>query len=106
MIRKGLIYGLAGAAVLTGGAAILDTAEAQRGPRCRGMVYGEEVRGQIRFFTEGKARRGWSSRVTRRYSAEYANWSLARDRRMICRKGKPGRSWHCKAQGIPCNRAE
>jgi hypothetical protein len=65
MLGKSFVYGLAGAAVLLGGAAILDSAEAKRDrdPRCRGMVYGDEVRGNIRFFTEGKARRSWSAKV-------------------------------------------
>ncbi len=108
MARMSFVYGLAGAAVLLTGAAILDTAQAkrEREPRCRNMVYGEELSGTIRFFTEGKARNSWTAKVRDRYSPEYANWSLARERKMNCRKGKPGRSWHCKAQGIPCNRAQ
>jgi hypothetical protein len=106
MLRKSLVCGAVGAITLVGFlAAVVDTAEAQRGPRCRGMVTGDEAKGQIRFFTEGKARRSWSSKVTRRYSAEYASWGLAQERRMNCRKRMPGRTWHCTAQGIACNRA-
>jgi hypothetical protein len=101
MARNRVAYGAAGAMALLGIMLAAGSAEA----RCRGMVDGEEARGQIRFFTEGKARRNWSARVTRRYSAEYANWSLARERRMNCRKRMPGRTWHCVAHGIACNRS-
>jgi len=82
--------------------AVVDAAPASA--RCRDHVSGREESGKIRFFTEGKARRNWSERVRRRYSAEYDNWNLARRKTMVCRKGAPGRTWYCRAAATPCNR--
>jgi hypothetical protein len=93
--------GGAGAVALVGVLAIADASPADA--RCRDQVTGQQASGRVRFFTEGKARRSWGERA-RRYGAEYANWSLARDKTMNCYKGAPGQTWYCRARGRPCNR--
>lgn len=102
MSLKSPAYGVAAAVALFGAAAILDASPASA--RCRGaIVRGDLSSGTLQTLTEISARSKWRSAVRVRYGSSYSRWGLAENKNMDCKKGEPGRRWHCRASARPCD---
>ena len=102
MAVKHAALAAAGATVLFAAMAILDPTPASA--RCRGsIVRGEMAHGTLQAFTEISARSRWRSAVRARYGSTYTRWSVATDKNVDCKKGEPGRRWHCRASARPCD---
>jgi len=102
MKLRSLAQGAAAAAVLFGTMAILDATPASA--RCRGnIVRGETAHGTLQTFTEISARSKWRSAVRARYGSTYTRWAVAEDKNVDCKKGEPGKRWHCRAVARPCD---
>jgi hypothetical protein len=102
MSLKSSTYAAAAAVALFGTTAILDASPASA--RCRGaIVRGELTSGTLQTLTEISARSKWRSAVRARYGSSYSRWGLAENKNMDCKKGEPGRRWHCRASARPCD---
>jgi hypothetical protein len=102
MALKSSAFMAAAAVALFGAAAILDATPANA--RCRGnLVRGDMAHGPFQTFTEIAARSKWRSAVRARYGSSYTGWSVAVDKNVDCKKGEPGRRWHCRAAARPCD---
>ena len=103
MTLKHSAYAAAVAVALFGATAILDAAPASA--RCRGLVRGEMAHGALQSFTEISARSKWRAAVRARYGSRYTRWAVATDKNVDCKKGEPGRRWHCRASARACDGA-
>ena len=102
MSLKSSAFTAAVAVALIGAAAILDAAPASA--RCRGsLVRGDMAHGPFQTFTEISARSKWRSAVRARYGSTYTRWAVATDKNVDCKKGEPGKRWHCRAVARPCD---
>jgi hypothetical protein len=98
---KNSAYMAAAAATLFGATMILDASPASA--RCRNLVRGEMAHGISQAFTEISARSKWRSAVRMRYGTRYTRWAVATDKNIECKKGEPGRRWHCRAVARACD---
>jgi hypothetical protein len=103
MALKSSVYAAAAAVALFGVTAILDAAPASA--RCRNVVRGEMAHGTLQTLTEISARSKWRSAVRARYGSRYTRWSVATDKNVDCKKGEPGKRWHCRASARACDGA-
>ena len=101
MALKSSAYAAAVAVALFGAMAILDAAPASA--RCRSLVRGEAAHGTLQTLTEISARSKWRSAVRARYGTRYTRWAVATDKNVDCKKGEPGRRWHCRAVARACD---
>ena len=102
MAFKNFAFAATAAVALFGAAAILDATPASA--RCRGgIVRGEMAHGPLQTLTEISARSKWRSAVRARYGSTYTRWAVATDKNVDCKKGEPGRMWHCRAVARPCD---
>jgi hypothetical protein len=125
MSLKSSTYAAAAAVALFGTTAILDASPASA--RCRGAIVRGELTsgtlqtlteisarskwrsavrvtsGTLQTLTEISARSKWRSAVRARYGSSYSRWGLAENKNMDCKKGEPGRRWHCRASARPCD---
>ena len=101
MALRNCAYATAAAVALLGVTAILDATPANA--RCRGLVRGEMAHGALQSFTEISARSKWRSAVRARYGSRFTRWAVATDKNVDCKKGQPGRRWHCRASARACD---
>ena len=102
MAFKSSAYAAAAAVALFGATAILDATPASA--RCRGsIVRGEMATAPCRRSPRSRLDRSGARPCGRATAAAFTRWGVATDKNVDCKKGEPGRRWHCRALARPCD---
>jgi hypothetical protein len=59
--------------------------------------------GAVQYFASLNAKYAWKSSVAKHDGGAFDTWSLAKDKRVACKKSAPGNNWVCSAKARPCS---